>query len=181
MTFRSSCSFQKFLDSASENRFLPDFTFPDNHGTPAEFAKLPPGICVSRPVPREFWFPKRALRSRLPILSAAVLVPEAPVDEDYLLSRPKDKIGITRQVTGMETISVAHAMDQPPDCHFRFGISISDTGHAFATLCRSQRIVSWHVIVLSGPRSAITGAGPSSRQVPGSRLGWRPSIRRASG
>jgi hypothetical protein len=157
MIVRFSCSIQKPLDSAPENRFLPDLALPHNHDAPTELVKLPPDPCVSRFVLCEFWFPKRSLRSGLPILSATVLVPEAPMDEDYLLPWAKDKIRIARQVACVQPVTVAHAVDKPPDHHFRLGVGISDTRHAFATLCRSQRIVSRHVIVSSGPTTRLCG------------------------
>jgi len=54
-----------------------------------------------------------------------MLVPEAPMYEDYLLSGAKYKIRIARQVTRVEAITVTHPMDKPPNDHLRLGIGIS--------------------------------------------------------
>jgi hypothetical protein len=51
---------------------------------------------VTRLVSRQFPFPKSKLRSRLPVLATAVLMPEAPVDKDYPLSGSENKIRIAR-------------------------------------------------------------------------------------
>jgi hypothetical protein len=147
MTVRFSFSIQKLRDSVPKNRLFPDLALPNNHHAPVAPAKRPLDLYVSRPVLREFWLPKRALRSRLPVLPTAVLVPEAPMHEDYLLSGAKHKIRITRQFTRVEAIAVTHAMDKQPNNHLRLGIDISDTRHPFASLCRSQRIVSRHYSV----------------------------------
>jgi hypothetical protein len=76
-----------------------------------------------------------------------MLVPEAPMHEDYLLPGPKNKIRIPRKIASVQAVSVTHAVYKTPDDHFRLRIGISDTRHTFATLCRSQRIVSWHVFI----------------------------------
>jgi len=52
-------------------------------------------------------------------VAAAVLMPEAPVDEDYLSAGDENEIRFPGKVGGVERIAVAHGMDQPSYPHFR--------------------------------------------------------------
>ncbi len=154
MSARSSSCIQKTLNSAHENRFLFNLALPNDHHAPASPTKFPPDFRISRLVLGEFWLPKRAIRSRLPILLAGVLVPKASMHEDYPFPGAKDKIRIAWQVRRMQAVSVAHLVNEPPNDHFRLCVDISDKRHAFTALCRSQRIISPHLIVSFGPKAS---------------------------
>lgn len=77
-------------------------------------------------------------------MAAPMLVPEAPVDEDYLFPGTENKIRITRHVMSVEAISVPHAVYKMADEHFRLGVHASDAGHSLASLRVGQRIVPHH-------------------------------------
>ncbi len=86
------------------------FAFPQNEDPP-------PGSLERRHIGRiplhvagEFWCPVPCIRFRLPAVPAiflGMLVPEAAVDEDDLLSGPEDEVWLSRQVFGVETVSVS--------------------------------------------------------------------------
>jgi hypothetical protein len=64
--------------------------------------------------------------------------------EDYLLSGGEDKIGVARQVPSVEAVAVTHVVNKATDNHLRFGIGISDTGHALAPFISRQWVIAWH-------------------------------------
>lgn len=48
------------------------------------------------------------------------------MDEDYLLSRSKDKIRNTGKITGMQSVPVTQTMNQTADLHFGACVSTSN-------------------------------------------------------
>jgi hypothetical protein len=56
-----------------------------------------------------------------------MLVPEAAVNEDYLLLGAEDKVRLAWHVTIVESIAVAHAMHDTAHDHLRLRISITNT------------------------------------------------------
>jgi hypothetical protein len=142
MIVRSSFLIQKSLDPISYNLFFPDLALPNNHYPPSQLSKSASNFCVSFLILREFWFPKLALCTRLSILVAAVLVPEAPVYKDYLLSGAKSKIRITRQVPRVEAVAVTHAVNESTNDHLWFRVSVADARHSLASLRIGQWIIA---------------------------------------
>jgi len=106
-------------------------------------------IGVSRLVPRQLRFPKLALRSRLPVLAASVLMPKAPMYEDYHLPGAENKVRIARQVPRVETVAVAHAVNQAANDHLRLRVSVADAGHTLASFRFGQWIVARHRLAFS--------------------------------
>jgi hypothetical protein len=114
-----------------------------------------PYISVSRLVPCQLWFPKLALRSRLPVLAASVLMPKASMYKDYHLPGAKNKVRIARQVPRVETVAVAHAVNQTANNHLRLRVSIADSGHTLASFRFCQWIVAHHRLAFSPAQQVI--------------------------
>jgi hypothetical protein len=91
-----------------------------------------------------------------------VLVPETPVDEDYLLPGAENKVRVARYVTSVETIAVAHAMNQTTDDHFWFRVSVTDPGHPLASFSLGQWIVAPHRLVFSPTQTQSLNPGEAS-------------------
>jgi hypothetical protein len=69
-----------------------------------------------------------------------MLMPKATMDKDYLSAKDEHEVGLAREVGGMENISVAHRMGQPPYAHFRCGVLAANCTHACAALFRSKAV-----------------------------------------
>ena len=67
-------------------------------------------------------------------------MPEASMHENGLLSRRKYKVRFTRQPTTVETITVAHPMNEPSHYHLWLGIPTADAPHALSPLTLRERI-----------------------------------------
>ena len=66
---------------------------------------------------------------------AAVLMPEATMDEDQLTQTRKDEVRSAREVPHMKSVSVSHRMYQPSDNHLWAGVLGMYSPHYLAT-CR---------------------------------------------
>jgi len=67
-------------------------------------------------------------------VSAAVTVPEAPVNEDDLTATGKHEIRGARKRTDVESVSIAERVDQTPHDHLRRGVGAANGPHDFTTL-----------------------------------------------
>lgn len=63
-----------------------------------------------------------------------MMVPEAPMHENYLAKAREHKVWTTRQFTPMEPVTIAHTMNKAAHQHFGLGILAADASHAFAAL-----------------------------------------------
>jgi len=67
-------------------------------------------------------------------------MPEAAVDENHLAAASKDHIGTTRQILGMNTVSITDTEGEFAHDKFRFGVLRPDAGHDFGSELRRDRI-----------------------------------------
>ena len=88
---------------------------------------------IALPITSDLSHPIRAigLRHSGPSL-AVVTVPKAPMYEYDLPARPEDQIWIAWKARAVEPVSVSHSMGEPPNFHFRLGVSALDSTHNLA-------------------------------------------------
>jgi len=56
-------------------------------------------------------------------------MPVAPVNEHYGLASPEDHVRLSREVIGVQAVSEAKPMKEPPNDHLWLGILGSYPGH----------------------------------------------------
>lgn len=76
-------------------------------------------------------------------------MPKAPMYEDYHLPGAEYKVRITRQIPRVETVAIAHAVNQAANDHLRLRASVADAGHTFASFRFGQWIVACHCMAFS--------------------------------
>ena len=67
-------------------------------------------------------------------------MPEAPMYEYGLPSSRKNHVWDTREITTVQTITIAHPMSQAPNSQFGLGIPVANAAHPFAPLRRGESI-----------------------------------------
>ena len=107
-----------------------NLTLPDDQQVPAEAAQFVPLRQVAGPIALELGLPERpACDGHGPAEFAVVAMPEAAMDENDFSVRGEYEIGTARQGAEVETITVAHGVDQPPDNHFGLCVPATNSGH----------------------------------------------------
>lgn len=71
---------------------------------------------------------------------ARVDVPETAMHEDYTLQAGEDQIGRARQITSVQPVAIAHAVDEPPNNPLRLSVHAPDPRHTARPLFASQII-----------------------------------------
>lgn len=73
-------------------------------------------------------------------------VPEAAMDENYLLPGLENKIGLARQVPAMQSVAVAEGVNE--SAHRELGLSVfsPDVTHNLAAFFWSQRIGGFRIL-----------------------------------
>jgi hypothetical protein len=69
-----------------------------------------------------------------------VHVPKTSVDENYLATARKDKVGSPRQSAIVQDVPIAHSVNQPTNRLFRTGIFPANRSHVLAALYPCQNI-----------------------------------------
>lgn len=67
-----------------------------------------------------------------PFRAALVAVPEASVNENYFLPPGKDKIRASRQIFGMNSVSITESVNQRSDSKFGSRIFVAHATHDLA-------------------------------------------------
>ena len=115
---------------------LPRPAFPDNQHVPSVTIQLLADTTISLHIPSSFCFPKLSIGlwcySTKP---ARMPMPETPMYEDNLVSRRKDKVWFPRQLSHMQTKSIAKPMNNRSDQNFRFRVARPDLRHIERSLC----------------------------------------------
>lgn len=89
-----------------------------------------PSVAVN--VFRQLWYPvilPRLRRFAKLAIRIGVLMPEAPMYKNYLSAGPEHDIRATRQLSGMQTVTIAEPMEGRPHLHLGFSILALDAGH----------------------------------------------------
>lgn len=74
-------------------------------------------------------------------------MPEAAMDEYYLLMPREDKIRRARQVPSMESITQAHGMTHSSDNQLWLRILGSNAAHSLRAFCDREWIVALRVLI----------------------------------
>jgi len=120
------------------------FTFPDDCDIPSHFtqaAKVPGVPCH---IGLQLRFPEASVAPGHSISTAIVLMPEAAVNEYYLPSMGKDKVGPSGKTFASKNVSVAQSMQQSADKHFWAGVAVTNQRHPLASFRRGQRVGRQH-------------------------------------
>lgn len=73
-------------------------------------------------------------------MAALMLMPETAMDENYLPVRNKNQVRLSRKISGVKRVTIAHGVDESSDEHLRGCILGPDGAHARATLFRRKGI-----------------------------------------
>lgn len=85
-------------------------------------------------------------------------MPKAPIDDDHLTSAAKDDVRLTRQIRGVQPVSVALGVQQSPHDHLGLRVLAPDTRHDKMTLLGRQHI--HHLVDHTLDSDSSTGNGP---------------------
>ena len=105
------------------------FAFPDYANLPPLAYQVANVFRVSSYVSADLVLPVIDPAGGKPSLPAVVAVPEATVDEDYLAPRPEHEVGAPGQVAPVETVAIAHPVQEPAHGHFGAGVLLPNRGH----------------------------------------------------
>lgn len=109
-----------------------------------------------------------------------MLMPKTPVYEDHLPTRPEHEIWFAGKMFSMQTVTVAHAVDNPADGHFRGRISALDRLHVIAAIYGTEMIN--HILTASvnlvgrlhgRPQVSLVEGGQNSHKPFTDPLGYR--------
>lgn len=67
-------------------------------------------------------------------------MPKASVNKNDLAPARENDVRGTGEITAVEAVAIAHAVDQSPHEELGFGVRCPDSTHALAALRRRQRI-----------------------------------------
>ena len=122
----------KFLDHLC---LILELTFPDNERAPAHVCELTPIRTVTLAILLEFRNP--VLLSCIwysSFCAALVLMPETSMDKDRFASARKHDIWTARKTVGVQTVAIAHTVQQRPHGHFRSSVLASYPRHVSAAI-----------------------------------------------
>ena len=110
--------FQKRTNLLSDIGTALNFAFPQDEHVPAGFRKVGQVFRFARSVPFQLRNPVIAVglgKARGLAGGVGVLVPETAVNENHLPTARKHEVGAARQVMPVQTVPVAHSVDQAAD------------------------------------------------------------------
>ena len=128
--WRARLGLEKPRDHIRQAGWCPRLALPDYEHTPALFLK--PRTCnkVALDIASELGKPIVRIGGRLFAPKwAIVLVPEATVHKYHAAQPCEDKVGRSRQVAAMKSISIPEAVHEATDDHLGFGVGLSDASH----------------------------------------------------
>jgi hypothetical protein len=110
-----------------------DFAFPYNEHTPSTRAKSAARPSIPIAIPLKLLQPVEGVCLRyMRSTAAAVLMPEAAVDEDQPLFTGENEIWTTRKIETMKTVTSAKLPYDASDDEFRTRVFASDSSHVLA-------------------------------------------------
>ncbi len=128
---QSACEFFRLLGLA----------FPNREDAPTETAEGGGVAFVAGCVAFEFFSPpSRPCLGNSGVFALTVKMPEAAVDKNTDAVAWQNDIGAPRQITPVETKTIAHGVEQTADDKFRLGILAANEGHQAAALLSGKGV-----------------------------------------
>ena len=124
---------EKILYSTPQLFYVFSFTLPHHKNIPTLSHQIRYILGISPNVLVEFGIPELFIRSRSRTSWTAVLMPEAAMNEDSLLSISKYYIRCSGKPTYMKPISVTQTMHQAANLHLGFRVPTLDSAHYSAS------------------------------------------------
>jgi hypothetical protein len=117
------------------------FALPHNKHRPADVPKLSANPLVSGYIPLDLSAPKLVIGGgQSGPRATRVTMPVAAVDQDDLLVTRKNDVGLSRQITSVQTEAESQGMQQASDTNLGSGILPADPRHDLATFLGSKYV-----------------------------------------
>jgi len=124
---------EEFLQPRCETFLVLNFTGPDDEGRPTHLLEHPHVSFVSFHVAFEFRAPIGNPRFRhVSVVAAIVLMPEAPMNEQYPPSPCEHEVWTSGERFHVEPIAISEPIDHLPDAHLRLRVLAADAPHVLA-------------------------------------------------
>ena len=142
---------EKLADSALQHVRALGFAFPENECCPSVSLEQIHVVDVPLDIPVEFPVPEFAVGTGSSTPWTIVLVPEATVNENYLLVFRKYKIWCSRKIPTVQSKSESEAMHDFTDSNFRRRVAASYAAHQSTSLERRKVVRHVGISVCGSP------------------------------